>query len=171
MTVLAAIRADAPLTLAARTAEDLMVPNPISLRAEAGVAEAMRLFTEKGITAAPVIDEAGHPIGVISRSDLLIHQCEHEKRLRGGHPEYFFAPTFRSQEHTAGEAITSSTSTVAELMTPAIFAVSPDTTVHRVVNDMIGLHVHRLFVVDDDGILVGVISTMDVLKRLQQEEI
>jgi len=170
MTMLAAVRADAPLTLCASTAEDLMVPNPISIRAEAGVTEAMRLFTEKGITAAPVIDEAGHPIGVISRSDLLIHQCEHEKHLRGGHPEYFFAPTFGSREHAAGEGVTTSATMVAELMTPAVFAVSPDTTVSRVVSDMIGLHVHRLFVVDEDGILVGVISTMDVLKRLQQEE-
>jgi CBS domain-containing protein len=37
------------------------------------------LFTEKGITAAPVIDDSGHPIGVISRSDLLIHQCQDQK--------------------------------------------------------------------------------------------
>ena len=59
-----------PLVLRAQTAEELMVPNPISLRAEAGVAEAIKLFTEKGIAAAPVIDEAGRPIGVISRSDL-----------------------------------------------------------------------------------------------------
>src|SRR5438128_2155550 len=55
------------LILHARTAADLMVPNPISLRAEAAVAEAAVLFTEKGITAAPVIDEAGRPIGVVSR--------------------------------------------------------------------------------------------------------
>jgi CBS domain-containing protein len=155
--------------LAAQTAEDLMVPNPISIRAEAGVTEAMRLFTEKGITAAPVIDEAGHPIGVISRSDLLIHQCEHEKHTRGGHPEYFFAPTFRS-EQMPPEAMNASTATVAEVMTPAIFAVSPDTPVSRVVSDMIGLHVHRLFVVDEDGVLVGVISTMDVLRRLHPAE-
>jgi predicted transcriptional regulator len=32
---------------------------------------------------------------------------------------------------------------------------------------MVGLRVHRLFVVDQDGILVGVITTMDVLKQLK----
>ena len=63
----------APLVLHAETAEDVMAPNPISIRAEAGVPEAIVLFTEKGIAAAPVIDEAGRPIGVVSRSDLLIH--------------------------------------------------------------------------------------------------
>jgi len=98
MTQAAEARMDALLVLQARTAEELMVPNPISLRAEAGIAEAMLLFTEKGIAAAPVIDEAGRPIGVISRSDLLIHQCEHEKSRGGNRPEYFFAPNFSSEE-------------------------------------------------------------------------
>jgi len=169
MTMSAAIRADAPLTLHARTAEDLMVPNPISLRAEAGVTEAQRLFTDRGITAAPVIDEAGHPIGVLSRSDVLIHQCEHENN-RSRLSDYFHAPTYGTHERISAEEMPRRAYTVAELMTPAVFAVSPDTPVSRVVSDMTGLHVHRLFVVDDDGVLVGVISTMDVLKHLKTEE-
>lgn len=166
MTITVIPRFAAPLILHARSAEDLMVPNPISLRAEAGVTEALMLFTEKGIAAAPVIDEAGRPIGVISRSDLLIHQCEHEKQRSGRH-DYFYASTFPSGD-TSGSM--KATTTVADLMTPAVFAVSPDTPIHRVVNDMVGLHVHRLFVVDEDGILVGVISTMDVLKNLKVED-
>ena len=152
-----------PLMLRAQTAEELMVPNPISLRAEAEVAEAIKLFTEKGIAAAPVIDEAGRPIGVISRSDLLIHQCEHEKH-RLGKPDYFYA-----EAEPRGARIEAA-STVADLMTPAVFAVAPDTPVRQVVSDMVGLHVHRLFVVDEAGILVGVISTMDVLKQLKAED-
>src|SRR4051794_23562415 len=64
------------MTLRARTAAELMATNPVSLRADATVAEALLLFTTKGIAAAPVIDEAGHPIGVLSRSDLLVHQRE-----------------------------------------------------------------------------------------------
>jgi len=160
MTRLATLR-EAPLTLRAYTASDLMMGNPISIRASASVAEAMMLFTEKRIAAAPVIDDAGRPIGVISRSDLLVHQCEHEKQ----HGAYFTAPSFESKDDPSATTLT-----VMDLMTPAIFAVSPDTPVERVVKDMIGLHVHRLFVVDDDGILVGVITTMDVLKHLRPEE-
>jgi CBS-domain-containing membrane protein len=55
-------------------------------------------------------------------------------------------------------------------MTPAVFGVSPDTPAHRVVSEMVGLKVHRLFVVDAAGALVGVISAMDVLKHLKFEE-
>lgn len=158
---------ESPLMLHAETAADLMVANPVSLRAEAGVAEAIALFTDKGIAAAPVIDEAGRPIGVVSRSDLLIHQREHDK-IHAGRPEYFFAPTFEPTEPREGKA--AGRSTVADLMTPAVFAVAPDTPVRRVISDMNGLHVHRLFVVDEDGILVGVISTMDILRKLRPAE-
>lgn len=161
-------RTEMPLKLVGRTAADLMMPNPISLRADAGAAEASALFTEKGITAAPVIDEAGRPIGVVSRSDLLIHHREHA-RNPAGKPDYFFALSFETidapREIKPGVLLT-----VADLMTPAVFAVSPETPVQRVISDMVGLHVHRLFVVDEDGVLVGVISTMDVLKHLKPEE-
>ncbi len=158
-----ATNAAAPLMLDARTAADLMVLNPISLRADATVTEATMLFMEKGIAAAPVIDEAGRPVGVISRSDLMVHQVEKEKH-RAGHPEYFLEPTL-GNDKTRGEDKTKK-ATVAELMTPAVFAVAPKTPMNRVVSDMVGLRVHRLFVVDENGILVGVVSTMDVLKHL-----
>jgi CBS domain-containing protein len=61
----ATIPAPPALVLAARTAEELMVPNPISLRDDATVPEAVALMTDRGFSAAPVIDEAGHPVGVL----------------------------------------------------------------------------------------------------------
>ena len=47
---------------------------------------------------------------------------------------------------------------VCDIMTPVVFSVLPDTSVEQVIEDMLGLKVHQLFVVDRDGILVGVIS-------------
>jgi CBS domain-containing protein len=52
-------------------------------------------------------------------------------------------------------------------MTPAIFSVAPDTAASRVVEEMLALKVHRLFVVDSDGTLVGVITALDVLRHLR----
>jgi CBS domain-containing protein len=158
------LRTEAQLNLVAETASDLMVPNPISLRAEASAAEAIRLFTEKGITAAPVIDESGRPVGVISRSDLLIHKCVQEKEENG---EYFREASIEGVDDVRKPM---AYMTVQELMTPAVFAVSEDTPVSRVVSDRVGLRVHRLFVVAEDGILVGIITTMDVLKHLLPDD-
>ena len=49
------------LCLAAETAADLMMTNPVSLRAAATVQEATAFLNGKGFSAAPVIDEAGRP--------------------------------------------------------------------------------------------------------------
>lgn len=153
-----------PLKLQAQTAADLMVPNPISLPAESTLEQAMTLFTEKGIAAAPVIDEGGRPIGVISRSDIFIHQVEDARRQR---PDYFHSPEGAAPSPKRNPGPATKPTHVADVMTPAVFAVGPDTHVGRVVSDMVGLHVHRLFVVDGDGVLVGVITAMDVLKHLR----
>ena len=58
---------------------------------------------------------------------------------------------------------------VAEIMTPIVFSVRPDTPAVQVLKELTALRVHRLFVVDDDGVLVGVISALDILTRLTQE--
>ena len=65
-----------PMVLGARTATDLMTPNPISLREDAHVKDAVALLVDKGYSAAPVINEAGHPVGVLSRSDILVRMSQ-----------------------------------------------------------------------------------------------
>ncbi len=150
------------MTLAEATAAELMMANPISLRASASLPEATKLFREKGISAAPVIDSAGHPIGVVSRSDLLIHQSVSNE---GKSHSYYDDADVARREGSDEEA--ESPMTVADVMTPAVFAVAPDTPSHKVVQDMLGFQVHRLFVVGADGVLVGVISSMDILRHLK----
>jgi CBS domain-containing protein len=169
MTATLELRTAPTLKLHAVTAGDLMAPNPISLRADANVHEALALLTDKGFSAAPVIDDAGRPIGVLSRSDLLVHDREKTDYLMPS-PAYFYEQELHTRRGKPKEGFQIENvdpTTVRELMTPAIFAVSPTTPAAKVISDMIGLHVHRLFVVDEDGALVGVISTIDVLKRLR----
>ncbi len=69
------------LLLQADTAGGLMTSNPLSIRADAGIAEAISFLTDKGFSAAPVIDVAGRPVGVLSRADVLVH-CREQDRAR-----------------------------------------------------------------------------------------
>src|SRR5207302_5680654 len=98
-------------------------------------------LTHRGISGAPVIDEAGRPVGVVSRADILVHDRE---AVDCGAPA--------DDEEEAGA------DRVCDIMTPAVFCVSPDAPASRVVREMTELKVHRLFVVDGLGGLVGVIS-------------
>jgi CBS domain-containing protein len=158
------------LFLEATTAEELMTPNPVSLRADASVREATALLTDKGFSAAPVIDAAGRPVGVLSRSDILVHDREkvdHPKPLS----EYYDRAdlTLRNGERLGdGFEVESVDATrVNDIMTPVVFSVAPHASVERVVDEMLAMRVHRLFVVDADGVLVGVISATDILRRLR----
>ena len=138
----------AHLTLDAVHAADLMTPSPMSIRAEATVPEAIAILTEKGFSAAPVIDESGRPIGVVSRADILIHERE---RMRSA-----VVPAIDG-------------TVVHDIMTPAVFSVTPDTPVAQVVEQLLTLNVHQLYVVDRDQFLIGVISAHDVLRRLHDD--
>src|SRR5829696_4562543 len=49
------------LNLGAVTAAELMAPNPISIRHDAPIYDAVVLMTERRVNAAPVINDAGRP--------------------------------------------------------------------------------------------------------------
>lgn len=152
------------------TAAELMTPNPVSLRADASVLEATGLFADRGFTGAPVIDEAGKPIGVISSVDLLVHGREQARYAGVLASDYYGqdrAPVLENEGVRAGFQIVDVDRTpVRFVMTPMVFSVPQDCTARHVVEKLLGLRIHRLFVVDGGGVLVGIISTLDVLKRL-----
>jgi CBS domain-containing protein len=158
------------LTLDAETAADLMHENPVSIAESATIQEAITLLTEHGFSAAPVIDRAGRPVGVVSRSDLIAHDREKNDYVTPESVREHDLETLAAQaEGTKGYQIVNVDRTrVREIMTPAVFSVTPETPVLTVVRELLALAVHRLFVVDDSGVLVGVISGTDILRHLAE---
>jgi CBS domain-containing protein len=155
--------------LRADTAEELMTPNPVSIRDKATVREAVALLVDKGFSAAPVIDAAGRPVGVVSRTDLLVHERETAPHLKPV-PTYYEAADLvlgtgeRLRDGFEVEAV--DPTAVCDIMTPMVFAVTPETPAMKAVEAMVAHKVHRMFVVDRAGVLVGVISALDVLRFL-----
>jgi len=171
MTTTKSAAAPPRLALWAQTAADLMMSNPMSIRADATVREAIEVLTDHGFSAAPVIDEAGRPLVVISRADILIH--DREKGAKQEAPAYYERAdlTTGAGEHLGPgfhvEAV--DTALVRDIMTPAVFSVAPDTPAASVVEQLVELKVHRLYVVEEDGTLVGVITALDILRHLRAE--
>jgi CBS domain-containing protein len=163
-----------PLVLCAHTAAELMTPDPLSIRADATIREAVAFLTDKGFSAAPVIDRAGRPVGVLSRADIVTYDRERVEYLEAV-PEYYEkgALTLPSGESLADgfEVEKAERTQVQDIMTPVVFSVSPQASARKVVTDMLALKVHRLFVVSSDGILIGVISALDILHHLRAQEL
>jgi CBS domain-containing protein len=132
----------AAINLLADNAADIMSAGPVSLESSATVAEAAAFLTHRGFGAAVIIDTAGHPIGVVTKTDLLIH-------ARG-----------------IGKGLEDDATPVRNVMTPAVFSCRADTSTRTVIDQILALNVHHLFVTDASGTVVGVISPMDVLRKL-----
>jgi CBS domain-containing protein len=160
------------LVLNAETATELMTPNPISIGERATVKEAVAFLTDKGFSAAPVVDDAGRPVGVVSQTDIVIH--DRNKVEYAPSATDYYAKTDLTTP--AGEALPAGfqvenvdRTLVGDIMTPVVISVSPTDSPVRVVGEMVAMHIHRLFVVDKSGVLVGVISAFDVLRKLRAD--
>jgi CBS domain-containing protein len=152
------------MTLQARTALELMSPNPLSLREDVPLKEAIAFLVDRNISGAAVIDAAGRPVGVFTQSDILVHDREEVEYVQPPEVEYG-TPLPRSWwESFQVERV--DTTPVRDLMTPVVFCVDLDTPAWDVVKQMRELNVHRLFVVDSDGVMVGVITAMDIIRHL-----
>src|SRR3954454_20667734 len=113
------LKAPPALVLDAVTAEDLMTSNPISIHAGATVQEAVALLTDRGFSAAPVIDAAGRPVGVLSRTDLLVHEREQGHHATLSWEADLESPLAPAHQGFSVEVV--DPTRVRDIMTPVVF--------------------------------------------------
>jgi CBS domain-containing protein len=123
---------------------NLMSINPVVVDASAPAVDAERLLKTYRIAGLPVVSD-GVAVGVISQTDL-------------------------GSARTSG-LISSNWERVLvrHLMTTPAVTVHMGTTVSRAAQLMIGRHIHRLVVVDDEDRPVGVVSSLDLLRVLLED--
>jgi CBS domain-containing protein len=156
-------RAGQALSLGVTTAAEMMTPHIVSIAPTATALEAAALLTDKGVTAVPVVGADGRAVGVLSRTDLVAHDCEGASAAGPADDKARPAPA-------GGRVLTvekADETRVGDVMTQFVFAVAPTAPAAVVVDAMLSLAVHRLFVTDGRGAIVGVISTTDVLRHLR----
>jgi CBS domain-containing protein len=127
------------LTLEAKTAQDLMTPNPVSISERAPILDTASVLSNREFSAMAVINDAGRPVGVVSRTDIVRREIK-----------------------------PSAAKDVREIMTPTVVSVRPEDPAWEVIAKMAAFKVHRLFVVDRSGVLTGVISAFDVVRKLRR---
>jgi CBS domain-containing protein len=118
------------------TVATVMTTSVVTVAANAPFPDLVATMTETGLSALPVIDGHGLPLGVVSEEDLL--PGTEVPRQRG---------------RTAGE-----------VMGGPVRAVHAAEPVSFVVDVFTRTGTRRLFVIDWDGRLVGVVSRRDLLR-------
>jgi CBS domain-containing protein len=152
------------IALLAKTAEDLMTVNPLSLREHATVDEAIAFLSAHRFGGAPVIDDAGKPVGFVGKTDLLrhaVHASNGSSPGAGHDGAELLSTTTRGRR-----ALCKCPVTVGEIMRPALVVVPRNASMAQVIKKMLSRRVQRVFVIDKTGALVGVISSLDALRAL-----
>lgn len=157
-----------------RRADEVMVKDVTSLQPEDSLANAAYTFLHKQISGAPVVDESGVCVGVLSVTDVL-GAGEKVAAVQAEIAEAFFARSdlvlpasvYEEELQQVKDKIApAAEQPVSNFMVTDLVAVHASDPLEKVVRDIIDAHVHRVLVTDEQGKLLGLISTIDVLAAL-----
>lgn len=152
------------------TAKDIMTREIMEARADWSLQRLTEFFVENSISGAPVINENGKLIGVVSSTHLISNNAlsEIDPQSHGPHEYYLqslerqYAQVEISSFTIAGEPLT----TVGDIMTPVIYKISENTPVQKIADTMIKNRIHRIFVTREEKV-VGIISSADMLSVIR----
>jgi len=137
------------------TAEDLMTATVVTIPVNMSLRCAARTLTRAGVSGAPVVDETGRCVGVLSTTDFL--------KLAGfEHQPGPFAPQVEC-DWQVPDPDEVPDDDVRTLMTADPVTVGRQTLLGDLARRMLDAHIHRVIVDDGKGRPVGIVSTIDVL--------
>lgn len=139
------------------TASDIMTSPVVTVKMTDSVRDVAKIFNERNISGAPVVDEMGLPIGVVTKTDFSQFN---EKRVD---------VAVKTREGSGGYHVENEDESVEDWMTPFMCSVSPDDSLAHVARTMVKYGFHHVFVTDKDTKFVrGVITTFDILECLSR---
>lgn len=155
-----------PLEQATQTpVSEIMTREVITVRSELSVESLMQLLLDHDLSRVPVVDEEGRPIGMVSKTDLLLDRHDAGDTAQEGLPPLPAAGGVRYREagfHVHEEP----TRTVGEVMSPTVLSLKENATVANAAEVMAVHHVHGLPIVSKGGKLLGMLSSIDILAWL-----
>jgi CBS domain-containing protein len=139
----------------ARRVSDVMTTAVVTVDRITPYQEIDRLLTERRISGVPVLKMGRHVVGVVSEADLLAAEDEtaRQARLAGALGRRWRLR--RPQPHVTLNA--------GNLMTSPAITIGPGATIPAAARLMNTHHVRRLPVVNDEGVLMGIVSRRDLL--------
>ncbi|HET7421861.1 MAG TPA: CBS domain-containing protein [Candidatus Dormibacteraeota bacterium] len=136
-----------------RTVSDVMTVRVHVASPQTPFKHLVRLIQENHVSAVPIVDRQGTPVGIVSEADLLLKELRAklaaDGRLRNWH---------RRPDRKAEGVI------AADLMTSPALTVHVETPLTEAARVMQQRNVRRLVVVDDRGRIAGIVSRSDLLQ-------
>ena len=179
------------------TVRDIMRTDVVTVSPDTTARHLAKLLADEEITGVPVMDTGDALVGVVSSTDLVRLAADEsgidlravafersvdpvldpdmdDEDAREADPYGFFLPEdspFTGQRVLEQWPESEFDSVlVRDIMTPVSFTVEPDTTVPELCEFLVRGRIHRAVVVDD-GRLVGIVTSVDVLRAVAEERV
>ncbi len=143
---------------------DVMTTDVFALAPDTSIETASRMFAQKHITGAPVVDTSGETIGVVSVADLV--DPDRDRGNEEGYPVYYRVTD--GWAAPMGDATVVRDGRVEEVMTRSVVSTDQTNTIIDAAKVMLDAGIHRLLVTND-GELAGIVSTTDLLRGFVEQ--
>ena len=154
--------------------DDVMTRDVKVLHPDQTISQAVTKLAEHGISGAPVVDNDGKVIGIITENDILNALKNTGKRLEMVYPSLsMVSVTFieKMDEKETMEAFKEIANTkVSQVMTKSVTTVQTGCSLAMVVNYIILKKVNRIPVLDSEK-LIGIVSRADIIQGLAKSNV
>jgi CBS domain-containing protein len=141
------------------TVGDVMTTRVIAVRRNADFKQIVSVLRKYRVSACPVINEGGKVVGVVSEADLLFKEAE------PGPPAGLIRLRWKLGEESKVNAVTA-----GRLMTSPAVTIHPGAPLGVAARVMQERRIKRMPVVTEDGLLIGIISRLDVLSVYERAD-
>lgn len=148
-------------------AKDIMTKNPVTVTGDMAVKDLAELLAAKNIGGAPVVDDAGRVIGIVSESDLVVRDA------RIHYPTYIhlldgFIYWPASVAKFNDEFKKALGSTVGDIMSDEVATAGPGATLEDLATLVVDNAIDRLPIVDADGKPIGIVTKHDIVTAISR---
>jgi len=146
-------------------AKDFMTTDVLIVHPETTVRELASLFVDRQVSGAPVVDQNGKLVGIITEADLI----EQNKNLHIPTVITLFEAVIylENPRHMEEEIKEMMASTVADLAKKDVVTATEETDIHEVATLMSEKHVHLIPVMRGETV-VGIIGKVDMVRALMR---
>ena len=147
--------------------KDIMTKEVVTVKPEMTIEELARLFTKHDISGAPVVDEAGGLIGIVTENDLI----KMEQRLHIPTIITIFDAVIYlgSSKKFEDDLKRMAATKVSDIYKRDVVTITENTTIEEVATIMCEKDIHHLPVVKK-GKLMGIVGKKDVVRAISLGE-
>jgi CBS-domain-containing membrane protein len=142
---------------------EVMTKDVVTVRSFAPFREIVQTMLAHDVGALPVVDSMGHAVGIVSRTDLIAKEAVPDT----GTAVLWQALSPQGRKTRAQQDATSA----ARLMSVNLVTLRPDAGVTRAAYLMRRHGVTHLPVVDENGLVVGILSRGDLLRVFLRDDV